>query len=96
VIDQTYGEAVAIIEEHADKVDALAQALLKYETLSYEEVEKLMKGEQLDKATVAELLQAEKDKAKAAAEAEASASPTPDAESDADYDTPGGAMPSPA
>jgi len=96
VIDQTYGEAVAIIEEHAEKVEALAQALLKYETLSFEEVQKLMKGEQLDKATVAELLKAEKDKAKAAAEAEQSSQPTPDAESDADYDTPGGAMPSPA
>jgi cell division protease FtsH len=62
LIDNTYNQATQILEEHRDQVEALAKALLKYETLSFDEVEKLMKGEDLDKPTVAELLQTEQDK----------------------------------
>ncbi len=62
LIDTTYADAKAVIEKHRDQVEALAQALLKYETLTFDEVDRLMKGQPLDKATVAELLQAEKNK----------------------------------
>ena len=37
----------------------MAQALLKYETLSGEEVRQIMAGETLDKPTVADLIAAE-------------------------------------
>ena len=63
LIDRTYNDATQIIEEHKEQLEALAQALLKYETLTFEEVEKLMNGDDLDKPTVSDLLQAEQDKA---------------------------------
>ena len=62
LIDRTYNEAIQIIEEHRDQLDSLAQALLKYETLTFDEVQKLMDGDELNKPTVSELLQAEHDK----------------------------------
>ncbi len=90
LIDRTYGETKEMLETHRDQLDALAKALLKYETLSRDEVDRIMRGDQLTKATVSDLLQAEKDKAKAASEAP-SAPPNPDL-----GDEPPGVMPSPA
>ena len=66
VIDKTYGEARAMLESRRDKLDALAQALLKFETLSREEVDRLMRGEPLAKPTVGDLLKAEQAKRPAA------------------------------
>jgi len=63
LIDTTYRETKELIEEHRDQLDAMAKALLKYETLDYDDVDRLMKGEPLNKPTVADLLQAEQDKA---------------------------------
>jgi cell division protease FtsH len=63
-IDRTYQQTRQLLEEHRDQLDALAQALLKYETLNRDEVDRLMRGEVLGKATVADLLKAEKDKKK--------------------------------
>ncbi len=91
LIDQTYSEARKMIEDHSEQLEALAQALLKYETLSKDEVDKIMRGEQLTKATVSELLQAEKDKAAA----DAAASAKTKQESGLDDEAPG-VMPSPA
>jgi len=90
VIDRTYGETTELLETHRDQLDALAQALLKYETLSRDEVDRIVRGEQLTKATVSDLLQAEKDKAKAAEEKPA-APPSPDLGNELP-----GVMPSPA
>ncbi len=90
VIDLTYGQTTELLEKHRDQLEALAQALLKYETLNRDEVDRIMRGEQLTKATVSDLLQAEKDKAAAATEAP-SAPPAPDLNDD-----PPGVMPSPA
>ncbi len=88
LIDRTYGETRDLIQEHRDQLEALAQALLKYETLTKEEVDKVMQGEQLSKATVSELLQAEKTKAKPEQSAPAKDTPL--------EDDPPGVMPSPA
>lgn len=63
LIDTTYDEAKRMIEAHHDQLEALAQALLKHETLTSEEVRKIMEGEPLNKATVSDLLEAEKNKA---------------------------------
>ena len=63
LIDETYADAKKIIEDHKDEVIAIAEALLKYETLTAEEVGKLMRGESLGKTTVSDLLKAEREKA---------------------------------
>jgi cell division protease FtsH len=62
LIDQTYGEAEQLIDDHRQELERLAQALLKYETLNREEVEKIMRGESLGRSTVSELLDAERQK----------------------------------
>ena len=67
---------------------AVAEALLKYETLTFDEVDHLMKGERIDKPTVAELLSAEADKT-------AESTPPPSNADDRDEGL-GGMMPSPA
>jgi cell division protease FtsH len=87
--DEAYQEAQHILDEHWDQVVALAEALLKYETLSFDEVDRLMKGEKLNKSTISDLLEAEQQRDPESKPAQ----PTDDGE--ADTDTPG-AMPSPA
>jgi len=62
IIDQAYADTRRMIEEHRDKLEALAQALLKYETLDGDEVRALIAGESLDKPTVADLIEAEQEK----------------------------------
>ncbi|MHC4272587.1 MAG: ATP-dependent zinc metalloprotease FtsH [Planctomycetota bacterium] len=59
LIDDAYAGAEKIIGEHWQRVETIAEALLKYETLQGEEVERLVRGERLDKPTVAELLEKE-------------------------------------
>ncbi|XAM01722.1 hypothetical protein OT109_13700 [Phycisphaeraceae bacterium D3-23] len=88
IIDETYAAATKVIEDHRQQVIDLAEALLKYETLNYDEVDKLMKGEPLGKPTVSDLLQQEREK---------SAEPKPAAPpiEDTGDDTPG-MLPSPA
>jgi len=60
--DEAYRDAERLINENWGKVEAVAQALLKYETLTADEVERLMRGEALAKPTVSDLLHAEKEK----------------------------------
>lgn len=91
VIDRTYGETTELLEQHRDQLEALAQALLKYETLNRDEVDRIMRGEPLTKATVSDLLQAEKDKAAAAEKKPEPVKPNNDL-----GDEPPGVMPSPA
>ena len=67
IIDTTYGEAKQVLETRRAEVQRLAEALLKYETLTAEEVDRLMKGEPLGKPTVGDLLRAEQEKTRAAA-----------------------------
>ncbi len=45
IIEEGYRRARHILEEHLDKLHALAKALLEYETLTGEEIDRLMKGE---------------------------------------------------
>ncbi|MCK4873365.1 MAG: ATP-dependent zinc metalloprotease FtsH [Phycisphaerales bacterium] len=88
LVDEAYADAQRLLDEHWDKVQAVAEALLKFETLSEAEVSKLMAGESLDKPTVIDLLQAEAGKRN-----DATPEPTPTVEPDADT---GGLLPSPA
>ncbi|HMN42299.1 MAG TPA: ATP-dependent zinc metalloprotease FtsH [Phycisphaerales bacterium] len=72
IVDEAYADAKSMLEANWDKVIAVAEALIKYETLSADEVRKLMRGEPLGKPTVSDLLAAE---ARAAAQAASATGP---------------------
>lgn len=57
--DQAFTDARTMVDEHWTQVVALAEALLKYETLSREDVDRIMRGEPISKPNVADLLSAE-------------------------------------
>ncbi|MEO1511295.1 MAG: cell division protein FtsH, partial [Planctomycetota bacterium] len=56
LVDEAYADAERQLAEHWDAVDRVAGALLKYETLTADEVHKIIRGEPLDRPTVADLL----------------------------------------
>ncbi len=56
LIDEAYSGTRKLIEQNRDKLEAIAQALLKYETLDASEVHALIRGETLDRPTLADLL----------------------------------------
>ena len=57
--DAAYQDAQRLLDDNWEKVEAVAQALLKYETLDAEEVERLCRGESLDKPSLSGLLKDE-------------------------------------
>jgi len=59
LIDEAYEDARRLIEQNRDKLEAIAQALLKYETLDAAEGHALIRGDSLDRPTVADLLDAD-------------------------------------
>ncbi|GAH85731.1 unnamed protein product [marine sediment metagenome] len=59
---EAYKKAKELIESNKDKVERIAKALLKYETLDADDVELILEGGELDKPTVSELLAAEQAK----------------------------------
>ncbi len=65
LIDEAYTKVTDLIEANRDKMEALTEALLKYETLDVEDVKIILEGGSLDKPTVADLLKAEQEKAQA-------------------------------
>ena len=87
LVDEAYQDAEKLLMENWEKIEAVAHALLRYETLSSDEVHKLMRGEILDKPTVGELL---------AAEARKRAAEVPARQSEQRPDLPPGVLPSPA
>jgi cell division protease FtsH len=44
IIDQCYGTARQILTEHRDKLEAMADALMKYETIDAEQIDDIMAG----------------------------------------------------
>jgi cell division protease FtsH len=91
VIDAAYADAQRLVDQNWDKVTAIAEALLKYETLQGEEVKRLMRGERLGKPTVAELLEAASNP-----KPNAPVSPAKPARPSSEEPDTGGMMPSPA
>jgi len=91
MIDEAYAEAARMLEEHWDKVVAMSEALLKYETLTSADIERIMNGERLDKPTVAELLARE-----TRSRPEPVKAPAARPESEPGDEPAGGMMPSPA
>lgn len=51
IIENAYAETQRILKENRQELDALAQGLVEYETLSGEEVQALLKGEKIRRAT---------------------------------------------
>ena len=87
-VDEAYAQAEQILTERWDQVVAVAEALLKHETLTVEEVFALIRGEKLNKVSTGELLASERRTPPPSA--------TPAASGDEEPDLPPGAMPSPA
>lgn len=44
IIDQQYGLARKLLEEHRDKVEAMTKALLDWETIDAEQIDDIMAG----------------------------------------------------
>ena len=44
IIDECYGAAKRLLQENRDKLDAMAEALMKYETIDAEQIEDIMNG----------------------------------------------------
>jgi cell division protease FtsH len=60
IIDLAFAQAEAMIDANWDRICAIAEALLRYETLQSDEVATLIEGGRLDRPTVADLLEAER------------------------------------
>jgi len=69
IIDECYQRTRELLEKQRDRLQAIAIALLKYETLEAEDVRRIVEGKTLDKPTVDELLDAEHAKSKSPAPA---------------------------
>ncbi|MEA2708125.1 MAG: cell division protease FtsH [Phycisphaerales bacterium] len=59
LIDTLFEETRKILEANRERVDALAKALLKYETLDSQDVDRIMRGDNLTRPTVGDLLERE-------------------------------------
>ncbi len=62
LIDQLYNETRQLLESNRDRVEAIAKALTRYETLDNQDIDRLMKGETLTRPTVGDLLEKEQNK----------------------------------
>jgi cell division protease FtsH len=49
IVDEGYERAKTVLTEHRDELESLATALLEYETLSGDEINKLLAGEPIDR-----------------------------------------------
>ncbi|GMU23525.1 MAG: hypothetical protein AMXMBFR13_36030 [Phycisphaerae bacterium] len=59
LISEAYADTRRILDENRDKLEAIAQALIKYETLDAAEVLSLIRGESLKRPTLTDLLDAD-------------------------------------
>jgi len=89
IIDNSYAETKRMLEENKDKLEGIAKALLKYETLDADEVHALIRGESLDRPTVTDLLDADD------AHAPKSARPVSKPETPTEPDLDSGPLPQP-
>ena len=59
LIDTLYAETHRLMDANRDKIIAIAEALLKHETLTGDEVNAIIRGDDLDKPSISDLLDAE-------------------------------------
>ncbi len=62
MIDSLYDETHKLLEANRERVDALAKALVKYETLDSQDVDRIMRGDNLTRPTVSDLLEKEQNR----------------------------------
>ena len=63
IIDDAEKTTRELIQANRDKLERIAEALLTYETLDADEVQRIMAGERLEKPSVNELIEKERSKA---------------------------------
>jgi len=56
ILDTAYEQVSRMITENRDKIETVAQGLLKFETITGEETNALIRGDSLERATVSDLL----------------------------------------
>jgi cell division protease FtsH len=78
IIDEALSATRKLIEENRDKLDAIAKALLKYETLSGDEVRQIIEGKSIDRPTVGDLIDREHAKTPSSGPAATDAKPSAD------------------
>jgi len=78
IVDQAYRETEQLLSDNRDKLQALAEALMKYETLSVEDVTRVLDGRGLDRPTVGDLLDQPRPGGGTAASSSATQSDFPD------------------
>jgi len=88
LVDEAYTTARSTLKEKWEQVEAVAEALLRHETLTADDVQRLMQGEELAKPTVSDLLAAEANKKPQKRK--------PDTSTDEDEGPAPGLLPSPA
>ena len=93
MVDEAYTEAERMLLDNWDKVEAVANALLKYENLTADEVHTLMRGESLGRSTVADLLGSGPS---GEAKCDTPAEKKPESNPDGETDLPGDTVPDPA
>ncbi|HWE97532.1 MAG TPA: ATP-dependent zinc metalloprotease FtsH [Tepidisphaeraceae bacterium] len=59
LIDRLYDETHKLLESNRERVEAMARALVRYETLDASDVDRIMRGDTLSKPTVGDLLERE-------------------------------------
>lgn len=59
LIDRLYDETHKLLEANRERVEAMARALVRYETLDASDVDRIMRGDTLSKPTVGDLLERE-------------------------------------
>ena len=89
ILDKAHAETKKLVLDHKSHGEAIAQALLKYETLSGDEVNALIRGESIEKPTVGDLLDED-----TPPEQLGEARPVP-ADPDPEVDMGGGSLPQP-
>ena len=89
MIDQLEAETKQILEDNRDKVEAVARALMKYETLDQDDVHRIIRGEEISRPSVSDLLADEKKRFQ-----QKTPPPKPDTDEDGGLNL-GGAMPQP-
>ncbi|MCZ2399354.1 MAG: ATP-dependent zinc metalloprotease FtsH [Phycisphaerae bacterium] len=65
IVNEAYADTRRLVNEHREQLKAIADALLKYETLEGEEVRRIMAGETIDRPTIADLIAAENERRRA-------------------------------
>jgi cell division protease FtsH len=91
LIDTLYEKTTKLMAENREVLESIAEALLKYETLTGDDVHAIIRGETLERPTISDILDAEQSKPGSAV---GKAKPA-DSESDAGLDLGGGSLPAP-